>query len=184
MLKKTGHIFLSSLILITGCTSTHHLICTGSILPEVDDHSVTIILDSGDKIYGRIIKTGMNLTKSVDSDSSNGILVSVTEIKQIEMIDHWQGALEGALWGLATGTFILALLVLGEPPKDEEAWSFVLLGEIIIGGGMASLGLIIGAIAGHKNRYIIESSAPDEYSILQGYPEKFHSEDLDNDIRQ
>ena len=54
-MKKVFNIFLCWLIIITGCSSTHHLANTSSLVLKANDDFVTIELTNGETIYGKII---------------------------------------------------------------------------------------------------------------------------------
>lgn len=173
------HIWMSLLILLTGCTpTTHHISSTRSIAPKVIGENLKIILNNGDIIQGTIIEVRADSAGYLQSKSSTEIFISIEEINRIFIHDHTRGALKGALRGAIVGTSIVAFLILVAAGSEGNNVSFaaILSLELILGGGMALLGFIFGGIGGHTDIYKLESAVPNEYIILEGSIEKAKTE--------
>ncbi len=155
-------LFLSFLILLTGCSSTHQVVYCMAIKEKVEDENALIKLKSGEEIEGKIAEISVDSTFNKNMISRDNIIIPALEIKEIHINDHWNGALKGIGRGMLTGAILGVLGTVIGGGGQGASFAIVVLS---IGGGI--VGLPIGLIVGQENNYIFSSSVPNEYVRLK-----------------
>ena len=86
---------LTLMVLISSCSSTHLLLNYNEIKEDAEGENATIKLNNGNEIAGTIIEINADSTFNKNLISKNNIIIPVSEIKDIQIKDHWTGALQG-----------------------------------------------------------------------------------------
>ena len=170
-------VLLSLMILYTGCSSTHHLINCYDSKNEFEGEKALIKLVSGEEVKGEIIEIKVDTLSEIESELpinlflNKPINILTSEIKEIQLRDQWQGAVDGGGYGFLGGFIIGAAIVipnLGEPfIRGKVTAEFIPIVGGIIGIGCGIIGIPIGAIIGHTDKYVISSSLANEYVKIE-----------------
>ena len=159
---------LSLLILISSCSSTHMIKQTPSdysaLNKKFQGEEGKIITKNKKMIEGRNIGIFGDSLYCIESNSDIKMIIHISTISKITITDNSKGAWEGCGYGALSGACALGLIgVLSQKGERDKALGGVL--GFIGGAVMGSLyGLAIGAIIGHEDTYVFETS-PDTTKI-------------------
>ncbi len=143
------------MICLIGCTSSDWITSiptqnsrTYSQLDEdVRGETVTIVLMSGESISGEILQVRKDSMFWVNPKSKITEALPTTAIEGIRTSNHLLGALEGLGLGALAGTLII-LADVGLSSHADDLSAPILIG--LVGLAAPPVGLIIGAVVGHR----------------------------------
>jgi len=155
----------SLMILFSSCSSTYIIKHSQSDYAELNEElqgeECDMIVNRNENITARNIGIFRDSLYCIDSNSNTEMILHTSAIKKIIITQNTRGALE---WG-GIGALIVMIGIASSPDTEKEGGIISYEGALIggaIGGGMWGLG--IGALIGHKETYVFETS-PDSTKL-------------------
>lgn len=170
-MKTSLCIFILAIIYFSACSSTYRLkegdLSINEFNEELREKTVTIYLTNGQKHDAHNVSVNDQLIYWIDKQSGATQAIPTNQVDHILDKHHGQGALDGLGSGFLGGFAFGAIIGIAATDPDHKTSGFVDLtprnyAEGAFGYGIgfaiptALIGLPIGALAGHKDIYIIE----------------------------
>jgi len=157
--------FMIPVFLLFGCSSNHIIQHSQSdyktLNEELQGEECDMIVNENEKITARNIGIFRDSLYCIDSNSNTEIIFHTSAIKKIIITQNTRGALEGGGIGALIGMGLIA----SSPDTEKEGGIISYEAALIvgaIGGGLWGLG--IGALIGHDETYVFETS-PDSTKL-------------------
>lgn len=171
-MKTISFILIISIIHFISCSSTYTISHSKSAYDELNEELEgergEIILTNGDLVVGKNIKIWVDSLSCVESNSEAKMFIPTLDIKKIAITNHWRGAWDGFRYGALIGgvTGLIVGIAAGlpfDPEEDGGGWGGAKIGTLglIFGIGINAglIGLPIGAIIGHTDKYVLNMPA-------------------------
>lgn len=165
-------LFLSVLVFISSCSSTHQLLNYTEIKDKTEGRNVLIKLKNDEEIEGEIVEVDTDSILNKKLMFKENIIIPISVIKRIHFRSYSKGAIDGLRVGGHAGFIVGAIagaFLVGESPTGRGSgagWWIIPAAGAIVGMGWGIVGMPFGAIIGHKNKYILNSTIPNEYIII------------------
>ena len=146
------------MVFLGACSSTHSLqsaFTYDELNAMLKGEQATIVLKDGKEMYAQKVWIARDSVAWLDPRSGEESTLSVGQLKQIVMVrkSHFLGGLEGLALG-AMGGIGIGWLITSRRDYDD---GLLLLNMIVQGGIWGGVGLIAGAIVGHRTNYELDN---------------------------
>ena len=169
-MNKVFHISLCCLIIITGCSSTHHLKNYRAIAKNNYGRNTLVKLHNGNTIEGRFAEIGTDSSGTAQTQAEEGMYIATSQIREIHFQNRGRGALEGLAIGFLSGASISGswfALTGGKDFSGHQVESDVIVNVVLSSAGIYGLlGAALGAAIGHTDEYLIHAWLPNGYILL------------------
>ena len=168
-------LLLSVLLLATGCT--HQRVVAPADVDSVVDlnqragqHNVTVTLANGAVYDGRALQMAADSTSWLVDDTQEVKRVATSDVVKVEVLDRGRGALRGAAKGGLAGGLLGATTLLLVSSCSDCLFEDAGVGDALALGAVYGLymgfgGLVVGAILGSKDVYMIEAAMETGHAV-------------------
>jgi len=153
----------SLMILFSSCSSTYIIKHSQSDYAELNEElqgeECDMIVNRNENITARNIGIFRDSLYCIESNSDTEMVFHTSVIDKIIITENTTGALEGWAIGTLIGLGAFGIIYLNNPkPKTSTEKGLTNLMLVGIAGNGSLWGLVIGAIIGHDDIYIFETS--------------------------
>lgn len=169
-MKTLNVVVLTTVAAVTACAHTTYVSppdveASRSLSGKTADHDATLILTKGRGPKARGVLVSPDSTSWLDAQTGELRTVPTAEVREIRIVSHGKGALQGLGIGFLVGA--LAGAVAGYAGGDDPPGWFSMtaaqkagIGGVALGGLGALIGPFVGAGVGHRDIYRFEAPPP------------------------